>query len=87
MNRCFLRKARTGKKNIRENQSHIYYFDINKCKICPLREGCYREDARSKTYSVTIKSTEHKDQEVFQNSGEFKEKAKSAIKLKRRIVI
>ena len=76
-----IRKARTGKKNIGENQSQTYYFDINKCKICPLREGCYREGAKSRTYSVTIKSTEHKDQEVFQNSVEFKEKAKSRYKI------
>ncbi len=36
---------------------------------------------KSKTYSVTIKSNEHKDQEAFQNSGEFKEKAKSCYKI------
>lgn len=30
---------------------------------------------------VTIKSTEHKDQEAFQNSDEFKEKAKSRCKI------
>ena len=58
-----------------------YYFDIEKCKVCPLREGCYKEGAKSKTYSVTIKSTEHKDQEAFQNSDEFKEKAKSRYKI------
>lgn len=76
-----IRKARTGKKNIGANQSQTYYFDINKCKTCPLREGCYREGAKSKTYSVTIKSTEHKDQEAFQNSDEFKMKAKSRYKI------
>ncbi|CAM3282505.1 IS1182 family transposase [Filibacter tadaridae] len=76
-----IRKARTGKKNVGQNQSQTYYFDINKCKTCPLREGCYKEDAKSKTYSVTIKSTEHKDQEAFQNSDEFKEKAKSRYKI------
>lgn len=76
-----VRKARTGKKNIGENQSQTYYFDINKCKVCPLREGCYREGAKSKTYSVTIKSTEHKEQEAFQNSDEFKMKAKSRYKV------
>ena len=30
---------------------------------------------------MTIKSTEHKDQEAFQNSEEFKEKAKSRYKI------
>jgi len=76
-----IRKARQGKKDIGKNQRNIYYFDIKKCEICPLREGCYKEGAKSKTYSVTIKSTEHKDQEAFQNSEEFKEKAKSRYKI------
>ncbi len=34
---------------------------------------------------MTIKSTEHKDQEAFQNSDEFKEKANHAIRLRQRI--
>ena len=76
-----IRKARTGKKNIGKNQRETYYFDIEKCKVCPFREGCYKEGAKSKSYSVTIKSTEHKDQEAFQNSDEFKEKAKSRYKI------
>ena len=70
------RTARTNKKDVGKNQRQTYYFDIEKCKTCPLREG-----AKSKTYSVTIKSTEHKDQEAFQNSEEFKEKAKSRYKI------
>lgn len=28
--------------------------DIEKCKACPLREGCNKEGAKSKTYYVTI---------------------------------
>ena len=56
-----IRKARTGKKNVGQNQRDTYYFDIDKCKICLLREGYYKEEAKSKTYSVTIKSTGHKD--------------------------
>lgn len=76
-----IRKARTGKKNTGKNQRDKYYFDIAKCIVCPLREGCYKEGAKSKTYSVTIKSTVHKDQEAFQDSDEFKEKAKSRYKI------
>jgi hypothetical protein len=75
------RTACTNKKNVGKNQRQTYYFDIEKCKFCPFREGCYTEGAKSKTYSVTIKSTEHKDQEAFQNSEEFKEKAKSRYKI------
>ncbi|BAQ10509.1 transposase IS4 family protein [Bacillus sp. OxB-1] len=76
-----IRKARTGKKNQGKNQKHTYYFDIEKCKVCPLREGCYKEGAKSKTYSISIKSTEHKEQEAFQNSDGFKMKAKSRYKI------
>lgn len=63
-----IRKARHGKKNVGKNQQDTYYFDIKKCKVCPFKDGCYNEGAKSKTYSVTIKSTEHKEQEAFQNS-------------------
>lgn len=76
-----IRTARTHKKNVGKNQRQTYYFDVEKCKTCPFREGCYTEGAKSKTYSVTIKSTEHKDQEAFQNSEEFKGKAKSRYKI------
>lgn len=55
------RKARTGKKDQNRNQSTTYYFDIEKCKVCPMREGCYKEGAKSKTYSVMIKSLEHEE--------------------------
>ncbi len=76
-----IRKARQGKKDAGKNQRDTYYFDIEKCKVCPFKEGCYKEGSKSKTYSMTIKSTEHKDQEAFQNSDEFKEKAKSRYKI------
>ncbi len=76
-----VRKARQGRKNTGKNQRDTYYFDVEKCKVCPFREGCYKGGSKSKTYSVTIKSTEHKDQEAFQNSDEFKEKAKSRYKI------
>ncbi|MEH7010418.1 IS1182 family transposase [Neobacillus niacini] len=76
-----IRKARTNKKNVGKNQRQTYYFDIEKCKVCPFREGCYTEGSKSKTYSVTIKSTEHTEHETFQNSDEFKELARSRYKI------
>lgn len=44
------RKARTGKKGQNYNQALTYYFDVEKCKVCPIKEGCYKEGAKSKTY-------------------------------------
>lgn len=58
-----------------------YYFDIEKCRRCPFSDGCYKEGAKSKTYSVSIKSTEHSEQAKFQESEYFKEKSKERYKI------
>lgn len=76
-----IRKARQGRKDVGKNQVDTYYFDINKCIQCPFKEGCYKEGAKSKTYSVSIKSTEHSEQKTFQESEYFKEKAKERYKI------
>ncbi len=76
-----IRKARQGKKNRGKNQVDTYYFDVEKCKKCPLRNGCYKEGAKSKTYSVSIKSDIHKEQIAFQETEYFKEKAKHRYKI------
>lgn len=76
-----IRKARQGKKNTSTNQTDTYYFDIEKCKVCPKKDGCYKEGAKSKTYSVTIKSDVHKSQIEFQESEYFKEKSKERYKI------
>ena len=76
-----IRKARQGKKGRGKNQADTYYFDVEKCKRCPFKEGCYTEGAKRKTYSVSIKSGEHTDQMAFQESEYFKEKAKERYKI------
>jgi hypothetical protein len=76
-----IRKARTGKKGIGKNQKDTYYFDVEKCKRCPFKDGCYTEGAKSKTYSVTIKSNEHSEQAKFQETEYFKEKSKERYKI------
>jgi len=69
-----IRKARTGKKNGNNNQVTTYYFDVEKCKKCPKHQGCYKEGAQTKTYSVSIKSSTHLTQKEFQESDYFKER-------------
>jgi transposase len=76
-----IRKARQGKKNCGENQAITYYFDVEKCKTCPLKEGCYKAGAkrpppRTKTYAVTIKSDLHQQQIAFQETDYYKEKSR-----------
>jgi len=75
------RKAVQGKKRVGKNQVITYYFDVEKCKKCPMKEGCYKDGAQSKTYSVSIKSDLHKEQAAFQESEYFKMKAKERYKI------
>lgn len=76
-----IRKARQGRKGVGKNQRDTYFFDVEKCKRCPLKEGCYTEGAKNKTYSTTIKSGEHAEQMAFQESEYFKAKAKERYKI------
>ena len=76
-----IRKARQGKKGISTNQTDTYYFNVENCKSCQLKEGCYKEGAKTKSYSITIKSDIHKFQMAFQNSEYFKTKAKERYKI------
>ena len=59
----------------------IYYFDIEKCKCCPHRKGCYKEGAKKKTYSETIVCDAHSEQAQFQETEYFKEKMKERYKI------
>lgn len=76
-----IRKARSGKKNRGKNQADKYYFDVEKCKVCPLRDGCYKPGAKAKTYSVTIRSNLHREQMAFQETEEYKESIKHRYKI------
>lgn len=35
-----IQKARTGKKGVNNKQKNTYMFDIEKCKVCPMKDGC-----------------------------------------------
>ena len=76
-----IRKACQGKKNVGKNQVKTYYFDVEKCKSSPLKNGCYKEGAKTKTYSVIIKSDLHQEQMNFQATDYYLEKSKHRYKI------
>jgi len=76
-----IRKARTGSKGRGRNQSETYYFDIELCKNCPLREGCYTPGAKSKTHSRTLRSREHTEQLEYERTEEYKELRRERYKI------
>ena len=44
-----IRKARQRKKDDGTNQTDTYYFKVEKCKTCALKDGCYKSDAKTKS--------------------------------------
>jgi IS5 family transposase len=66
-------KAKKGSNN---NKCLKYHFDVSKCKNCSFKRGCYKKNAKSKTYSVTILSDTHEKQKQFQETDYFKERAR-----------
>lgn len=74
------RRNRLSDKKHR-NAQFIYYFDVDKCKVCPLRDGCYKPGAKSKIYHVTIKTDEQIEQLEFQESDTFKELQRKRYKI------
>lgn len=66
-----IRKAIQGAgKNGEKTES--YYFDVEKCKRCPFKDGCYKEGAKTKTYNVMIKKDVHLNHMDYMRTEEFK---------------
>lgn len=81
-----IKKALHGKKKNKLGESSLYetyYFDINKCKNCPLKDKCgYKDGQASKSYSVTLKmSNIHKKHNDKQETPEYQELAHERYKI------
>lgn len=76
-----IRKARQGRKMQGQNQSLVFFFDVENCRIYSKRNGCYKEGSKSKSCLVQIKSEERQQQADFKKTEEFKTKAKVRYKI------
>ena len=79
-----IKMTTSGKKKHKiegKTMVETYYFDIDKCKICPLKGTCYKEGANTKSYSVSIKSNTHTHHMEFQETDDFKWKVKDRYKI------
>lgn len=70
-----------GNKNNNYSEVDNYFFDVEKCKYCKQREGCYKSGAKSKSYSVIIKKDIHNKQKEYMETEEFKEIYKERYKI------
>ena len=73
-------KRKTGNKNKNE-QVESYFFDVEKCKHCPFKDGCYKEGAKTKTFNVKIKDDTHIAQMDYMKTEEFKTLYKERYKI------
>lgn len=72
-----------SKKHAEDGQGTVlsYFFDVEKCKCCPKKHGCYKEGSKTKSYSVSIKNNTHKEHMEFQETEHFKKKSKERYKI------
>lgn len=79
----FKKTNKRPKKHAKDGTGTVesYFFDIEKCKSCQFKNGCYKEGAETKSYSVTIKHHIHKEQAAFQGTEYFKIKSKERYKI------
>lgn len=76
-----IKKTKHGRRNAKWNPSMTYFFDIEKCKICPRRCGCYKDGAKSKSYCIPVRKDEQERQLKFQNTKEFKDISRQRYKI------
>lgn len=77
------KRSTRPKKHAQDGSGTVesYFFDVEKCKHCPKKEGCYKDGAKTKSYSVSIKTNTHLQHIEFQESEYFKEKSKERYKI------
>lgn len=73
-------KRKTGSKD-KNQQVESYFFDVEKCKYCPFKDGCYKDGANTKTFNVKIKDNTHVKHMDYMKSEEFKKLYKERYKI------
>ena len=67
-----INKIKSGSKK-NGTQVECYFFDVEKCKHCPFKDGCYKDGSKTKSFSVKIKDDTHIKQTNYMKTDEFKE--------------
>ncbi len=66
------KKVKSGSKE-KGQDVESYHFDVDKCKNCKFKDGCYKEGCKTKTYNVKIKNEVHTKQMEYMETEEFTE--------------
>lgn len=60
---------------------HMYWFDVEKCRECPYREGCYSPGSKTRTFSVKERERMQNGHLDFEETEEFRERIKERYKI------
>ncbi len=72
----------TKKQDSNNSTYETYFFDVNKCKTCPLKDKCGYKGGKSRTYSVTIKMSDiHQEHHENQQLPEYLQLAHERYKI------
>lgn len=75
------KKKTVTKETATSGRIETYHFDTRKCIVCKMREGCFKKNQMSKTYSVCDRAEIQKEQAAFQETDRFKEKYRTRYKI------
>ena len=64
-----------------DKKTEVYHFNTKKCVCCKQREGCFKVNQTSKTFSVCHRTEEQLKQMAFQETDGFKEKYRTRYKI------
>ncbi len=56
-----IRINRKNGKNEGDGEIFTFFFDVDKCKTCPLQSGCYKEGSKTKSKTYTVMNKEKKE--------------------------
>ncbi len=81
-----VKKATTGKNDPNRPTRESYFFDVTKCRNCPLKDKCgFKDTQKSKTYNVTIEmSPIHAEYQAKQETQEYRDLAHARYKIEAR---
>ena len=70
------KKSCTGVKSPDKPQRETYFFDVDQCRKCPLKDKCgFKDCQKSKTYNATVRMSQlHYDHLEKQESDEYRSK-------------
>lgn len=68
-----IKSGNKSDKNGVDTRVESYYFDVEKCKYYLFKKSCYTDGAKTKSYSVKIKSDTHVEYMEYMKSEKFTE--------------